>query len=70
MAAARFVDAARADKHPVAAGDEALRMIRRIATHDADRERLGDVLGDRQQLRHRLEWSAQEVLVQPGDDHA
>jgi hypothetical protein len=44
-------------------------MVGGIATHDADGECLGDVLGDRQQLRHRLERAAQEILVEPGDDH-
>ena len=33
-------------------------------------QRLGDVFGDRQQLRHRLERPAEIVLIQPGDDDA
>jgi hypothetical protein len=32
--------------------------------------RLGDVLRDRQQLRHRLEWLAEIILIEAGDDHA
>ena len=70
MAAARFVDAGRADQHAVAAGDEPLRVIRGIAADDADGERLGDVFGNRQKLRHRLERPAEVVLVQTGHDHA
>ena len=70
MAAARLVQAGRADQHAVAAGDEPLRVVGRVAADDADGERLGDVLGDRQQLRHRLERPAEVILIEPGDDHA
>ena len=68
--AARLVHPVRAEQHAVAAGDEPLRVIGRVAAHHADGVGLGDVLGDRQQLRHRLERLAQIVLVEPGDDHA
>ena len=68
VAAARFVNAARTDQHAIAAGDEPLCVIRRVTADDADGERLGDVLGDRQQLRHRLERASKEILIQPGDD--
>ncbi len=37
---------------------------------DADRERFRDVLGDRQQLGHRLERAPQIVLIEAGDNHA
>jgi hypothetical protein len=43
-------------------------MVGRIAANHADGEGLGDVLGDRQQLRHRFERPAQIVLIQAGDD--
>ena len=51
-------------------GHEPLRVVGRVAAHHADRQRLGDVLGDRQQLRHRLERLAEVVLVEAGDDDA
>ena len=47
-----------------------LRAVRGRAAAHADRERLVDVLGDRHQLRHRLEGPAAVVLVEPGHDHA
>ena len=70
VSAARFVEAAIADQHAVAAGHEALRMVRRIAADHADGERLGDVLRDGQQLRHRIERPSEVVLVEAGDNHA
>src|SRR5438105_5079087 len=70
MPAARFVDAAGADEHAVGAGDEPLRVVRGVAADDADRERLGDVFRDGQELRHRLERPAQIVLIEAGHDHA
>src|SRR5713226_8134278 len=62
VAAASFVKTARADEHAVAARDEALRVIRRLTAHDADRVCLGDVFGDRQQVWHRLERPAEVIL--------
>ena len=67
--AARLVEARGADQHAVAAGDQPLRVVGRVAADHADGVGLGDVLGDRQQLRHRLERLAQVVLVEAGDDH-
>ena len=69
MAAAGFVEARGANEDTFAALDEALGVIGRIAAHHADGERLGDVLGDGQQLRHRLERPSEVVLIEPGDDH-
>src|SRR5437763_6960549 len=66
--AARFVHAGGADEDAVAAGDEALRVVRRIAADDADGERLGDVFGNREQLRHRLEGTPEIILIEAGDD--
>src|SRR6188472_2240768 len=66
VAAARLVETGRPYQHPVAAGDEPLRMVRGIAAHHADRQGLGDVLGDREQLRHRLEGTAQVILIETG----
>ena len=68
--AARLVGALRAQQHAVGAVHQPLRVIGGIAAHHADRARLGDVLGDRQQLRHRLERLAEIILVEAGDDHA
>ena len=45
-------------------------MIGRVAAHHADRQRLGDVLRDRQQLRHRLERPPEKILVEAGDNDA
>ena len=70
MPAARLVGALGAEQHALAAGDEPLRVVGGIAADHADGERLGDVFGDRQQLRHRLERLAEVVLVEPGDDDA
>ena len=67
--AARLVGALRAEQHPVSACDQPLGVVGRVAAHHADGPRLGDVLGDGQQLRHRLERLAQIVLVEPRDDH-
>jgi len=69
-AAARLVRALRAEQHAVTTRDQALRVVGGIAAHHADRERLGDVLGNRQQLRHRFERLAEIILVEAGDDDA
>ena len=50
--------------------DQPLRVVGRVAAHHADGARLGDVFGDRQQLRHRLERLAEVVLVEAGHDDA
>src|SRR5436190_11592264 len=63
VAAARLVEPRRADQHAIAADDQPLGVIRGIAADHADRQRLGDVLGDGQELRHRLEGSTEIVLV-------
>src|SRR5437667_2124988 len=70
VTAPRLVQTARANQHPVAAVDQTLRMVRRLATHDTDRQRLGDVLGNRQQLRHRVERAAEIILIQTRHDQA
>src|SRR5262245_56978483 len=66
--AARLVKTRGAHQHAVAARDEPLSMVGRIATHDTDGQRLGDVLRDREQLRHRLKRAAEIVLIEPRDD--
>src|SRR5262249_39844228 len=63
-----FVDAAGPDEDPVGAGHEPLSVIGRVAAHDADGERLGDVLRDGQQLRHRLERTTPVVLGEASDN--
>src|SRR5215831_14389761 len=68
--AARLVDVGAADHHASRAADLAVGAIGRLATNDTDRQRLGDVLGDREQIGHRLEGLALVVLVEPGHDHA
>jgi hypothetical protein len=47
-----------------------LRVIRRLAALHADSVRLGDVFGNRKQLRHGLPGLSGIVLIQAGDDHA
>ena len=69
-AAPRLVGALRANQDALAARDQPLCVIGGGAAHHADRQRLGDVLGDRQELRHRLERLAEIVLIEPGHDHA
>ena len=49
---------------------EALGVVGGLAADDADGERLGDVLGDGEQLGHRLERLAEIVLIEPRDDDA
>jgi hypothetical protein len=66
----RFVGALRPSSTRARLTDEALRVVGRVAAHHTDGARLGDVLGDGQQLRHRVEGLAQVILVQPGHDHA
>src|SRR5450756_1376461 len=62
-AAAGLVGPLCANQDAVLARDKALRVVCRIATDDADGQRLGDVLGDREQVRHRLERFPEIVPV-------
>jgi hypothetical protein len=49
--------------------DESLRQRRGLSAAVADRLQLVDEVGEREQLRHRAEGQAPEVLVEPrGDD--
>jgi hypothetical protein len=59
----------RTEQHAVAARHQTLRVVGRIPADHADRQCLGDVLGNRKQLRHRLERLAEIILVEPRDDH-
>src|SRR6185503_4162710 len=68
--AARLVDLGAAHHDAAAALHLAIRPVGGRAADDADRQRLRDVLGDREQLRHGLERLRLIVLVQPGDDDA
>src|SRR5262245_4471626 len=69
-AAAGLVDLRAAHDHAASALHFAVRAVGRRAAHDADGQRLGDVLGDREQLRHGLERAGLVVLVEPRHDHA
>ena len=69
VTAARLVRALCADEHTLAARHQTLRVIGGRAADHADRQRLGDVLGDREQLRDRLERLAEIILIEPRDDH-
>jgi hypothetical protein len=70
LATARLVQVGAADDDRPAFADLAIRAIRGRAAHHADRQRLGDVLRDREQLGHRLERPPAVVLVEAGDDDA
>ncbi len=70
MATARFVHAGRADEHAIRAAHQALRVVGGIAADDAYGQRLRDVFGNGEQLRHRFEGPTEIVLVEPGDDDA
>ena len=59
-----FVDVFRTYNYPISMVRFALCPICRISAHDTDGQCLCDVLGDRQELRHRLKWLAFVVLVQ------
>src|ERR687897_1178894 len=65
LAAARLVRALSTEQHALAVRHQALRVIRRVTAHHADRERLGDVLSDGKQLGHRLERLAPGNLIEP-----
>jgi len=47
----------------------ALRSVRRIAAHDADRQGFGNVFRDGQKLWHRIEGLSPKILVKPGNDN-
>ena len=68
-AAAGLVGPLRTEQQAVAARHQPLRVVRGVAAHHADGERLGDVLGDGEELRHGFERLAAIVLVEAGDDH-
>ena len=59
-----FIRVVGADDDAALAGGEALRPVRGRAAHHAHGERLGDVLGHSEELRHRLEGPAEVVLIE------
>src|SRR5438094_323020 len=78
-----FVEAAtdsQAQRHQVRVVGEHHRLAERLHVEaedlqqdqetedDADGERLGDVFGNREQLRHRLEGTPEIILIEAGDD--
>src|SRR5690348_10360650 len=67
--AARFVHAGGANDDELFAFHKPLRVNRGIAAANADREQLGDFLGDGQQTGHRLERAAAVVGIQPGNNN-
>src|SRR2546423_7870564 len=69
-AAARLVRVGCADDDLALDLDDALRVVGGLAAADADGVRLCDVLGDGEELRHRLERFSGVVLVESGDDDA
>src|SRR5687767_693121 len=69
-AAAGLVGVGGADDDAALDLGDALRVVGGLAAADADGVRLGDVLGDGEELRHRLEGAARVVLIEPGDDDA
>ena len=58
------------DQHSIGIVDNALGSVCRSAASHTDRESLGDVLGNRQQLRHGIERPCAIILIQAGDDDA
>src|ERR1041385_5690045 len=68
--AARLVDLGAAHDDAAALLHLAIGAVRRGSADDADRQRLRDVLRDREQLGHRVERPPEVVLVEPRDDHA
>ena len=69
-AAARLVRLAVAHLHQLLATRGALGEVRGLSADDADRVHLVDELGEREQRRHRAERTAEEVLIEAGDDDA
>src|SRR5574341_779509 len=67
--AAGLVEVLAAHHDPAAAALLPVGPVRGATAYHADRERLGDVLGDREQLGHGLERPPGVVLIEPGDDH-
>src|SRR5262245_31407756 len=67
--AASLVDLGAAHDDAAAPLHFSIRTVGGRTADDADRERLGDVFGDRQQLRHGLERPCEVILVQAGHDH-
>ncbi len=58
------------ENDPFSAFDQALGITRRPAALHADGPCLGDILGNRQQQRHRLERPSQIIHIQSGNNHA
>jgi len=69
-AAARLVEIDAADDHASGAALLAIGAVGGPPAHHADGERLGDVLGDGEQVRHGLEGAPRVVLIEAGDDDA
>lgn len=70
MPTTSFVDIFRTHYNAIGMVRLALCPICWISAHDADGQCLGNVLSDRQKLRHRLKWFASVVLIQSRDDYA
>jgi hypothetical protein len=66
----RLIDAGRSDEHALIAGNQPLRIVRRIPASDADGERLGHVFSDGEKLWHRLEGLPAIILIQSRHDHS
>ena len=69
MTAPRFIDILRADDDAFVRVGSTLCTVRRVSADDAYRKGLGDVLGDRKELRHRLERFPTVILVKSRNDH-
>src|SRR5262245_55831481 len=69
-AATSFVGALRSEQDAVTAWDEALRVIGWIAAHHTDRQCLGDVFRDGEELGHRFERLAEVILIESRHDDA
>src|SRR5258706_11773385 len=52
------------------ASRDALRVMRRTPATNADRMHLRDILGNREQGRHRSEWTPHVILIESGGDDA
>ena len=69
-AAARFVHPACADGDSFFGFKGALRIVGGLAAAHTDGVSLGDVFGDGEELRHRLERFSGIVLVETGNNYA